>query len=91
MIIDHDIMGKKKYSSLFWAYYFFCCCYYNSFRRKTIEGTLVPKLALDPFLTLSVRNGHKMKIPRVKSIVKTITNILLRISRTTIPNLKLFS
>ena len=25
------------------------------------QGTLVPKLTLGPFLTLSVRNGHKLK------------------------------
>ena len=25
-----------------------------------IQGTLVPKLTLGPFLTLSVRNGHKI-------------------------------
>ena len=26
-----------------------------------IQGTLVPKLTLGPFLTLSVKNGHKLK------------------------------
>ena len=26
-----------------------------------IQGTLVPKLTLGPFLTLSVRNRHKLK------------------------------
>ena len=26
-----------------------------------MQGTLVPKLTLGPFLTLSVRNGHKLK------------------------------
>ena len=26
-----------------------------------LQGTLVPKLTLGPFLTLSVRNGHKLK------------------------------
>ena len=25
------------------------------------QGTLVPKLTLGPFLTLSVRNGHKIE------------------------------
>ena len=28
---------------------------------KQIQGTLVPKLTLGPILTLSVRNGHKLK------------------------------
>ena len=28
---------------------------------KKIQGTLVPKLILGPFLTLGVRNGHKLK------------------------------
>ena len=26
-----------------------------------VQRTLVPKLTLGPFLTLSVRNGHKLK------------------------------
>ena len=29
--------------------------------RCVIQGTLVPKLTLGPFLTLSVRKGHKLK------------------------------
>ena len=27
----------------------------------SFQGTLVPKLTLGPFLTMSVRNGHKLK------------------------------
>ena len=27
-----------------------------------IQGTLVPKLTLGPFLTLSVRNGHNLNV-----------------------------
>ena len=30
-------------------------------RSKLVQGTLVPKLTLGSFLTLSVRNGHKLK------------------------------
>jgi len=26
-----------------------------------LQGTLVPKITLGPFLTLSVRNGHKLE------------------------------
>ena len=52
-------------------------------------GTLVPKL------TLSVRNGNKLKdwvfgIPaHPESIIKTITNILLNMTKTAIPDFKL--
>jgi len=28
---------------------------------QQIQGIFVPKLTLGPFLTLSVRNGHKLK------------------------------
>ena len=28
---------------------------------KQLQGTLVPKLTFGPFLSLSVRNGHKLK------------------------------
>ena len=35
-----------------------------------IQGTLVSKLTLSPFLTLSVRNGHKLKDSRPISRVK---------------------
>ena len=31
------------------------------FPRGVMQGTLVRKLTLGPFLTLSVRNGHKLK------------------------------
>ena len=59
---------------------------------------IVPKLTLSPFLTLNVRNGHKsidlvFGIPahsRVKVESKTIINILFNMTRTTIPNFKLF-
>ena len=30
-------------------------------RDRTFQGTLVPKLTLGPFLTLSDRYGHKLK------------------------------
>ena len=33
----------------------------NIKKKLQIQGTLVPKLTLGPFLTLSVRNGHKLK------------------------------
>ena len=29
-------------------------------RKKTFQGTLVPKLTIGPFLKLSVRNGHTL-------------------------------
>ena len=35
--------------------------YCISNETKQMQGTLVPKLTLGPFLTLSVRNGHKLK------------------------------
>ena len=62
-----------------------------------VQGKLVPKLSLGPFLTLSVRNGHKLKdgvfrIPghrEKKSLVKTITNILFNMTKAKIPNFKL--
>ena len=34
---------------------------YNCEQNFIIQETLVPKLTLGPFLTLSVRNGHKLK------------------------------
>ena len=67
-----------------------------------VQGTLVPKLTLGPFLTLSVRMGTNWKIgflgsrpisrplSRVKVDIKTITNVLLNVTRTTINNFKLF-
>ena len=60
-----------------------------------MAGTLVPKLTLGPFLTLSVKNGHKLKdwvfgIQSKSLIIETITNILLNMIRTTIPKCKLF-
>ena len=33
----------------------------NILTLSKLQGTLVPKLTLGPFLTLSVRNGHKWK------------------------------
>ena len=60
---------------------------------------IVPKLTLDPFLTLNVRNGNTLKdwvfripahIESKSAIITSITNILLSMTRTTIPNLKIF-
>ena len=48
-----------------------------------LQGTLVPKLTLGPFLTLSVRNEHKLK--------DWVFRIPAHMTRTTFPNLKLFS
>ena len=64
-----------------------------------MQGTLVPKLTLDPFLTLSViewgtnwkmrfLGSHSQSKSRVKVDIETITNILLSLTKTTIPNLK---
>ena len=72
--------------------------YFKDFHILELQGKLVPKLTLGPFLSLSVINGHKLKdfwdsgpYSEQKSIVKTVTNILLSMTRTTIPNLKLLS
>ena len=65
-----------------------------------IQVDLVPKLTLGPFLTLNVRNGHKLKdcvfripahIENKNLYCKTKTNILLSTTRTTIHNLNIFS
>ena len=63
--------------------------------RDIYQGTLVPKLTLGPFLTLSVRIGHKLKdwvlgIPaRVKVDSKNYNQHFINMTRTTIPNFKL--
>ena len=46
--------------------YMYISCNFVSLMCKLIsnlkfQGTLVPKLTLGPFLTLNVRNGHKLK------------------------------
>ena len=61
-------MDDQIYKHLSQTFFDFC----------NIQGTLVPKLKLGSFLTLSVRNGHKLKtgflgsrpISRVKAIIK---------------------
>ena len=35
--------------------------FFNQKKVLIFQGTLVPKLTLGLFLTLSVRNGHKLK------------------------------
>ena len=35
--------------------------FYSKIQKVQLQGTLIPKLTLGPFLTLSVRNGHKLK------------------------------
>ena len=73
---------------------------YSSFcieEFKILQGILVPKLIIGPFLTLNIRNGTNWKTGvlgsrswlRVKVNRKTNTNILLSITSTKIPNFKL--